>query len=141
MAWMRSRAYVSSNTMTLMMPRRPALTTAGTSLLLAILVGCGIDADREVARADSTSVRPSRPSRPLAAVDSQRVALSVKGMFCESCERTVAAMLRSTPGVLRADVSVARSEAVVVYDSTRTSPASLIGVIGTLGYKASLNGS
>lgn len=68
------------------------------------------------------------------------VALSVKGMFCESSESTVTAMLRRTPGVLGADVSVERSEAVILYDSTRTSPTKLVDVIGTLGYSAAVKG-
>lgn len=35
-------------------------------------------------------------------------------------------------------MSVERSEAVVVFDPTKTSPAKLVAVIGNLGYRASL---
>ena len=78
---------------------------------------------------------------PAAPVDTQRVALNVKGMFCESCETTVTAMLRRAPGVLGTDVSAARSEVVVMYDSTRTSPSRLVDVIAKLGYTATPKGS
>lgn len=124
-----------------LIPWRFALTTAGASLLLAITVGCNTAAERADAHLDSSAASTVRPNSLVASVDSQQVALSVKGMYCKSCESTIAAMLRRTPGVLTADVSVARSEAVVLYNSSRTSPTKLIDVIGTLGYNASLKGS
>lgn len=68
----------------------------------------------------------------------QRVVLDVSGMFCTSCERTVTAMLARTPGVVRADVSVARREAIILYDPARTTPAALITVIKGLGYRAAV---
>lgn len=68
----------------------------------------------------------------------QRVVLDVSGMFCTSCERTVTAMLTRSPGVVRADVSVARREAIILYDPARTTPAALITVIKGLGYRAAV---
>lgn len=76
-------------------------------------------------------------TRPLVVpAGAQQLTLDVQGMYCASCESTVASLLRRTPGVVGAAVSVARAEAVVVYDPRRTSPAQLIGVIERLGYTA-----
>ena len=67
-----------------------------------------------------------------------RVVLSVRGMYCQSCERTVTAMLQRIPGVQRAEVSVNRGEAVVLYDPSRTSAEGLITVLERLGYQAAI---
>ena len=78
---------------------------------------------------------------PAAASVAQQAVLTVDGMYCESCERTVAAMLRRTPGVLEAVVSVARNEAIVTFDSTQTNTAALVEVLRRLGYRAALRQS
>lgn len=66
----------------------------------------------------------------------QRTVLTVEGLYCTSCERTVAAMLTRTPGVVRAQVSAKRGEAVVLYDPARTSAPKLVAVLQRLGYRA-----
>ena len=125
-------------------PRRVALrlglTVVGAPLAALAIGACSPGTSGATARADSAATRAAGAER-LAQVDTQRVALNVQGMYCESCESTVAAMLRRTPGVFRADVSVERSEAVIVYDSVRTSPAKLVDVIATLGYSAAVKSS
>ena len=70
--------------------------------------------------------------------DTQRVTIKVAGMFCESCEATVHAMLKRTRGVYSAKVDVKRGEAVVAYDPKQTTPQALADVINRLGYKATL---
>ena len=85
----------------------------------------------------------SRPdtARPIATAvtpDTQRVTIKVDGMFCESCEATVHAMLKRTRGVYSAKVDVKRGTATVLYDPTRTNPQALVDVIHRLGYKATL---
>jgi copper chaperone CopZ len=108
-------------------------------LVVAVPLAC--------ARSDDSSSNLDRSDRPAAAspakqavagVDSQRVVLAVKGMYCASCEQTVVTMLRRTAGVIRADVSVQRGEATVSYDSTRTSPAQLVQIVKSLGYDAAV---
>ena len=121
--------------------RRYALWAASTMLVMIAGLGCSPEKTAEDARPDTAAMTAPSPHSPSVPVDTQRVALNVKGMFCESCESTVTAMLRRTPGVLGTDVSVARSEAVVMYDSTRTSPSKLVDVIGKLGYTATPKGS
>lgn len=105
-----------------------------TTLLLATvatLTACNAPSPRAETPADA------KPAAQ-APADTQRVVLDVKGMYCEQCESTVGALLRQTPGVTRADVSVDRSEATVVFDPSLTSPAKLIAVITSLGYTASV---
>ena len=125
-------------------PRRIALRLAvtifGVPLALLAIGDCSPGSSGGGARADSVATRAAGAERATP-VDTQRVALNVKGMYCESCESTVAAMLRRTPGVFRADVSVERSEAVIVYDSARTSPTKLVDVVATLGYSAAVKDS
>ena len=109
--------------------------------MVVLFAGCSPEKAAEDARPDTAAMSAIPPNPPTVPVDTQRVALDVKGMFCESCESSLTAMLRRTPGVLRTDVSIARSEAVVMYDSTRTSPSRLVDVIGKLGYTATVKGS
>lgn len=110
-------------------------------LVMLAGLGCSPENAGDDARPDTAATSTTPPNSTAVPVDTQQVALSVKGMYCESCESTVTAMLRRTPGVLGTDVSVARGEAVVMYDSTRTSPSRLVDVIGKLGYTATLKGS
>ena len=97
----------------------------------SVLVAAQTSVERETTAGGSTSI----PHAPLA-TSGRRVVLAVRGMSCESCERTVGAMLRRTPGVLDAAVSVERGEAVVTYDPARTTPADLASVMRQLGYEA-----
>ena len=118
---------------------RIALTVVAAPLAALAIGGCS-PGTSGAAAADSAAIRAAG-AESAAPADTQRVALSVKGMYCESCESTVAVMLRRTAGVFRADVSVERSEAVIVYDAARTSPTKLVDVIATLGYSAAVRGS
>lgn len=112
----------------------------GVPLAMLAMGGCNSGSPNADAPASNPAATSTGADR-MAPVDTQLVALNVKGMYCESCESTVAAMLRRTPGVFGADVSVERSEAVVTYDSTRTSPTKLIDVIEALGYSAAVKGT
>ncbi len=99
---------------------------------------------RPAAAAGSTAASDSAAPRRAEASDptgTQRVVVAIEGMSCESCERTVAVMLRRTPGVRSAEVSVARGEAVVSFDPARTTPAALVATIERLGYRATIRGA
>ena len=112
----------------------------GVACALLVTVAC----DSSARRADGSSVSGTSTASDasvLAIADTQHVVLRVKGMYCASCESTIAAMLRRTPGVVTANVNVERGEAAVAYDSARTSPTRLVNVIASLGYTASVNGS
>lgn len=110
-------------------------------LFLSVAMGCAQGPSGDSASLDTSANKEARARTAAAPVDTQRVTLSVKGMYCASCESTVSAMLRRTSGVFATEVSVTRSEAVIMYDSTRTTPTTLVNVIGTLGYRATLKKS
>jgi copper chaperone CopZ len=59
-----------------------------------------------------------------------RVTLAVEGMSCGGCAATVARILQKAPGVISADVSFERGQAVVEYEPELTSPASLAALLG-----------
>jgi copper chaperone CopZ len=102
------------------------------SVVIAACVALAVAACRPDAPATQAQAAAA-PSTPTPA-DTQRVVLAVTGMYCTSCERTVAALLRRTPGVMSAEVSAARGEATIAYDAARTTPAQLAATIGRLGY-------
>src|SRR3989442_3334803 len=116
--------------------RRAAFVSAGAVVILGAVATLQQSLEqRRAATGDSRRVAAS------AVADTQRVVLHVTGMICESCESTVTVMLRRTPGVMNAVVSVERAEAVIVFDPAKTSPAKLIDVVKSLGYTASVEGA
>lgn len=115
---------------------RPARATVFVALAVLLGVVAACEARSGEGR-ERRAIVDSVSSRTVGA-DTQRVTLAVGGMYCESCVQTITAMLRRSAGVVRADVSFARREAVVVYDAARTSPDKIADVIAALGYKATV---
>lgn len=74
---------------------------------------------------------PASARRPAA-----KAVFQVSGMTCAGCETTVRLALEKTPGVLSAEVSYERSEAVVQYDAAATTPGKLLDAINETGYQA-----
>ncbi len=68
----------------------------------------------------------------------KRVSLAIQGMHCSSCATGIHAMLKRTPGVIRAEVSYPRRQALVDYDAGKTSPGKIVETIEKLGYKATI---
>lgn len=68
------------------------------------------------------------------------VTLHIQGMFCSHCEETVKRALTSAPGVLDADVSYEREQAVVHYDPEKTDASALRKSIEDAGYEAVSSG-
>lgn len=66
----------------------------------------------------------------------ERVKIAIEGMHCTSCANGIKAMLKRTPGVITVEVSFERREAIVEYDSSRTSLEKVVEAINNLGYKA-----
>ncbi len=106
--------------------RAPILLTAFVVVAVSLTVGT-------VPRAAGAFV-----VTPAVVADTQHVTIKVTGMFCESCEASVRAMLKRTPGVYSAKVDVKLGEAIVAYDPKQTTPQALADVINRLGYKATL---
>lgn len=67
--------------------------------------------------------------------NSKRVTFTVTGMTCVTCEPAIRIALEKTPGVMRADVSYERGNAIVDYDTQQTTPEKLRDVINGTGYK------
>lgn len=59
--------------------------------------------------------------------------LTVTGMDCGGCARTIEASLAALPGVRRATVNFAQGSAAVTYDTARVSPAAIVDRIAALG--------
>lgn len=71
-------------------------------------------------------------------VRTERVTIAVEGMYCDSCAAGIKAMLKRTPGVISAEISYKEKQAVVDYDSQKTTPEKIVEAINNLGYKASV---
>jgi copper chaperone CopZ len=63
------------------------------------------------------------------------VRLSVHGMTCANCVRSVERKLAATPGVGKASVDLTSGSAEVEYDPARVNPETLAGAIRQLGYE------
>lgn len=61
--------------------------------------------------------------------------LSVRGMTCGNCARSVERKLTGTPGVTKAAVDLAGAAATVEYDSQRVKPEGLAEAVRQLGYE------
>ncbi|HLK64172.1 MAG TPA: heavy metal-associated domain-containing protein [Bryobacteraceae bacterium] len=61
--------------------------------------------------------------------------LSVQGMTCDNCTRTVERTLASTPGVTKATVDLQDASATVEYDVDLVKPEVLAGAVRDLGYE------
>lgn len=80
--------------------------------------------------------------RPFASTSTQpstdRVVLAVEGMYCDSCAAGIRSQLKRTHGVVAAQVSYKEKQAIVDYDSQKTTPEKIVEVINNLGYKATV---
>jgi len=63
------------------------------------------------------------------------VELTVKGMSCANCARSVERKLASTPGVTKATVDLKGEQAHVEYDADLVKPEVLANAVRQLGYE------
>ncbi|HUK14872.1 MAG TPA: heavy metal-associated domain-containing protein [Bryobacteraceae bacterium] len=61
--------------------------------------------------------------------------LSVRGMTCGNCARSVERKLSSTPGVTKASVDLNSAVATVEYDTELVKPEVLANAVRQLGYE------
>ena len=61
--------------------------------------------------------------------------LSVRGMTCGNCARSVERKLSATPGVTKATVDLASAQAAVEYDGALVKPEALANAVRQLGYE------
>lgn len=69
------------------------------------------------------------------------VTLSVPGMYCAVCPITVKKALEKVPGVIKAQASFEKKEAVVTYDDTKTGVTQLLDASFEAGYPATVKGA
>jgi Cu+-exporting ATPase len=62
--------------------------------------------------------------------------LSVRGMTCANCARSVQKTLASVPGVTKSSVDLAAESATVEYDTDLVKPEAIASAVGDLGYEA-----
>ena len=65
----------------------------------------------------------------------QTLSLTVRGMTCGNCARSVERKLAGTPGVLKAAVDLGGAKATVEYDAAVVTPAALADAVRQLGYE------
>ena len=75
---------------------------------------------------------------PAGAADTARTTLTIRGMTCGGCVATVKLQLKRTEGVTGYEVSLARGEAAVSYDPTRTDPKKIAESVSRTGFEASV---
>jgi Cu+-exporting ATPase len=61
--------------------------------------------------------------------------MTVRGMTCANCARSVEKKLTSTPGVTKATVNLEGSSAYVEYDTDMVKPEVLSNAVRDLGYE------
>jgi len=61
--------------------------------------------------------------------------LTVRGMTCAHCVRSVERKLAFTPGVTKATVNLEAAQANVEYDPARVKPEALADAVRQLGYE------
>jgi len=83
------------------------------------------------------TVLASLLSLPLAAADTS-VTLSVPDMGCAACPTSVKRVLTRIDGVKAVDVRADVLEAVVSYDSSKTTLGDLLDMVALVGYPATL---
>jgi copper chaperone len=62
--------------------------------------------------------------------------LTIKGMTCMGCVGSVTRVLKETPGVKDARVTLEPAQAQVEYDAALTNPAQLKAAVEDAGYEA-----
>jgi copper chaperone CopZ len=65
----------------------------------------------------------------------QTLNLTVHGMTCGNCARSVERKLAATPGVRKASVDLPATRATVEYDPDLVKPEVLVSAIRALGYE------
>jgi copper chaperone CopZ len=68
----------------------------------------------------------------------QRGILDVQGAHCPSCAFTIERLGRKVPGVAEVRVDVTRHEILVDYDGAPGTLEKIAGIVGRLGYRATV---
>jgi copper chaperone CopZ len=66
----------------------------------------------------------------------QTAVVSVRGMHCGGCERTVSGAVRAIPGVGSAEADFVAEEVAVTFDPGRTDLAAIRAAVRDVGFQA-----
>ena len=83
-----------------------------------------------VTKAREPKTQSGKGKRKMKAID-----LTIQGMHCDGCARTVEALLKSEPGVKSATVSHAKGLARVVFDPATVDLPALVKAVERAGYR------
>lgn len=85
---------------------------------------------------------PQSPAPPTerGTSDMKTTLLTVEGMHCDGCARTIEALLARVPGVRKAEASFDDRQARVLHDQDEAPEAELVAAVGKGGFEASVTG-
>lgn len=66
----------------------------------------------------------------------EKLTLHIEGMNCEHCVKRVADVLKAVKGVKKADVSLEKKSAEVIYIPSKTEKKIMVSAICSAGFKA-----
>jgi Cu+-exporting ATPase len=66
---------------------------------------------------------------------SETLKMTVHGMTCGSCARSVERKLSATPGVSKATVDLANQNATIEYDADTVKPETLAAAVRQIGFE------
>lgn len=66
---------------------------------------------------------------------SEILKITVRGMTCGNCARSVERKLSSTPGVIKASVDLLNQNATVEYESATVKPEALAAAVRQIGFE------
>lgn len=72
--------------------------------------------------------------------DMKTTVLSVKGMHCDGCARTIEVLLARVPGVRKAEASFEERQARVLHDQDEAPETELVAAVAKGGFEASVTG-
>jgi copper chaperone CopZ len=98
--------------------------------LVFLLVACSGSGPKSPA----TPVTEKEVQKSLPEESLKLVHLDVKGMHCEGCEKAIVASICKLDGIQQASASYTAAEAVVSFDTTRTSLEDICQAITDAGY-------
>ena len=94
------------------------------------LGACPIIQALSVTKASEPRGETGKGKREMKSVD-----LSIQGMHCDGCAKTVEALLKSEPGVKSATISYSKGIARVVFDPTSVDLSALVKAVERAGYR------
>lgn len=98
--------------------------------ILGVMEG---NARAERSASSDTTITPKRGKPAM-----KPTTMTIKGMHCDGCARTVEALLTRLPGVRKADASFDKRQARVLHDQDKAPEADLVAAIAKGGFEATV---